>query len=205
VARLSLFLAVSMLFGVPTCLVTSTTEFPQPVPSAPFLLPNYALATPEGQAGVPPTKMLFIDPGPGPAPQHRRITFSAPVQSEDNGRPLLARAFVDFNASAAGDGRLIFGGGPSLEPSTFDDDSRTITAVLEPWHLSQIEGCHQVTLVVSHLFDNQTMKPVHPDDTTFVVWWMLIEHEPGTHPASKCPPGAPAPAGDAGLDAEAGP
>jgi hypothetical protein len=205
VARLSLCLVVSMLFGVPTCLVTSSTDFPQPVPSAPFLDPNNAFATVEGQTGVPLTKMIFVDPGTDdpnpPSAAFNPVTFSAYVQSEDNGKQLYARAFSNYQVND----NPVIGGGDTLDPSTFDD-VRPITASLTPYQMSQLgAGCHQIALVVTHLFDNKTLKPVYPQDTSFLVWWILIEHKQGTqqHLASSCPPGVSAP-GDGGVDAEAG-
>jgi hypothetical protein len=201
VARLSLYGMVSMLFGVPTCLVTNTTEFPQPVPSAPFVNPNNALATVGVKAGVPPTNMVFIDPGPDPVTpaSFKTLTLAATVQSEDNGRTLFARAIGDYKV-----GDTVVGGGVTLEPSTFDD-VRTITATLTPKQLRDLGlGCHQVALVVTHEFDSVILsQPRLPSDTTFVVWWVLIEHSPVTL-AAKCPPGQPEPT-DAGIDAEAGP
>ncbi|MBI5536878.1 MAG: hypothetical protein HY898_29425 [Deltaproteobacteria bacterium] len=203
VARLSLCLVVSMLFGVPTCLVTSTTEFPQPVPSAPYLDPNTALATVEGETGVPLTKMIFVKPdsessAPPPA-AFKSITLSAQVQSEDNGRPLYARAFGDYQISKS----PWFGGGDTLEPSTFED-VRTITATVtaDQMHLLGL-GCHQLALVVTHLFDSKTFKPVDSKDTGFVVWWILIRDPAGSTPAESCPPKVSVPDGGNMLEAGA--
>ena len=117
VARLSLCLVVAMLFGVPTCLVTSTTDFPQPVPSKPFLDPNNAFATVEGASGVPLTKMIFVDPltdDPKPlSTAFKTMVLSADVQSEDNGRLLYARAFGDYQITehTIGDFHLFRTGG----------------------------------------------------------------------------------------------
>lgn len=195
-ARLSLSFMVTMLFGVPTCLVTHATEFPAPVPTAPFLDPNTALASPGPNAtGVPPTRMIFIDPGPDPDAEIPEISFSVDLQSEDNGRPLSARVFMDWKIADNGQ----FGGGDELDPSSFDD-IRTIRARLKL--RPGTRGCHQVALVASHLFDNYTFQPVYPEDTGFVVWWLLIEH-PGTeqYPAAQCPPGRDTAPADAGLEA----
>lgn len=203
VARLSLCLVVAMLFGVPTCLVTSTTDFPQPVPSKPFLDPTTALATQEPLAGVPLTKMFFVKPDsddPKPAPAaFKDITFSALVQSEDNGRPLQARVFGDYKVNKF----PVVGGGDTLEPSTFDN-VRPITATLNATQLSQLGlGCHQVALVVTHHFDSKTFDAVDSADTSFLVWWILIENASKTFDANSCTPGAPGP-DDAGPDVEAG-
>lgn len=198
VARLSLMLMVTMLFGVPTCLVTHATEFPAPVPTKPFLDPNLALATVgSNAAGVPITKMIFIDPGPDPEADIPQITFTAPVQSEDNGQRLTARVFLDWKVSGtAMSGQ--FGGGESKEPGTFDEE-REIKAILNL--RPGTRGCHQVAMVVSHFFDPYTFEPVEPSDTGFLVWWLLIEH-PGTEqfPASQCPPTRDTPQLDGGME-----
>jgi len=160
---------------------------------APMLNAVTALATVEGQPGVPITKMIFIDPGPAPVPaSFKPITFSAEVQSEDRDQPLVARVFVDFQIAP----NPLVGGGDVLAPSTCSD-VRTITAQLGPFQLAQTGGCHQVALVVTHSFDSKTFQPTSPADTALLVWWMLIEHEPSSSPAATCPPGAPPP-GDAG-------
>lgn len=199
VARLSLMLVVTMMIGVPSCLVTHATEFPPPAPTKPFLDPNLALATVgSNPVGVPVTKMIFIDPGPDPQAEIPQINFVAPVQSEDNGQKLTARVFLDWKVSGT-EGSEQFGGGATIDPGTFDE-VRIIDGRLNL--RPGTRGCHQVAMVVSHLFDPYNFEPVWSTDTGFLVWWLLIEH-PGTEqfPASQCPPGRDTPQLDGGAEA----
>lgn len=199
VARLSLMLVVTMMIGVPSCLVTHATEFPPPAPTKPFLDPNLALATVgSNPVGVPVTKMIFIDPGPDPQAEIPQINFVAPVQSEDNGQKLTARVFLDWKVSGT-EGSEQFGGGATIDPGTFDE-VRIIDGRLNL--RPGTRGCHQVAMVVSHLFDPYNFEPVWSTDTGFLVWWLLIEH-PGTEqfPASQCPPGRDTPQLDGGTEA----
>jgi hypothetical protein len=204
VARLSLAWFVAMLFGVPTCLVTSTTDFPPIVPSAPYLNPNTARATPQNRAGLPITKLIFLSQQDQNLDDtKKRIVFSADVQCEDNGRSLIPRVFVNYNNRSQSGKTYFPQGGDVLAPSTFDD-VRNISAELDWSNPSLDPGCYQVALVVSHAFDNKTAQPVSVDDTAVLVWWMLID-APGGVKMNDCP-GVPAatPSGDGGLDSGGG-
>jgi hypothetical protein len=175
-----------------------TESSTRPGPTGPYLNPNSALATVQGAAPVPLTHMIFVDPGTDnpSASSFKSITFSATVQSEDDGRQLAARVFGDWQITSA----PIMGGGDVLAPSVFDD-VRTIRATLTPQQLAQMGvGCHQVALVVSHTFDGNTFQPVSAADTSFLVWWISIEHTQGIL-TSTCPMGR-APTGDAGTHEE---
>jgi hypothetical protein len=202
VARLSLALVVAMLFGVPTCLVTSTPDFPPVVPLAPYLNPNTALATPQSGTGVPITNLIVLDNSIDET--KKRITLSAEVQCEDNGRPLIPRVFVNYGIKSQS-GRTYFPqGGDELEPSAFAD-KRNISAELD-WSNPTLEpGCYQLALVVSHAFDNKTARPVSPDDTAMLVWWVLVNAPGGVVKMNDCPGVPPAtPSGEGGLDSGGG-
>lgn len=192
-ARLSLCLIVSMLFGVPTCLVTSTVDFPPSTLSTPYLDPNTALATPVGGIGVPITKIVVLDR----KADVKQLTLSAEVQSEDNGQRLYYRAFVNYKAVCSVPSCI--GPGNQLEPGTFDD-VRKISVDLNTDKLPP--GCYQVALVASHLFDFSTFQPVHQEDTAFLVWWLLVGDTPaGSVKMTDCPGGPPSPPSDAGIEA----
>jgi hypothetical protein len=197
VARVSLVLVVAMFVGVPTCLVTSTTEFPEPRATPPFLHLTGALATPTGGIGVPVTKVVVLDPKKPDLP----VAFSADVQSEDRGRSLLARVYIDYGSTSAG-ARNPFGGGDQLPPGTFDQVRRIAAYASTSFIADSMAkpGCHTATLVVTHKWDNLNDVPERQDDTAIAVWFVLVGD--GTTPMATCP-GVPAPsAGDGGPDAK---
>jgi hypothetical protein len=191
-ARFSLHCFVVMLLGTPSCLLTNTTEFPVPVPSPPFADANTALATPQGGAGVPITKIVRIND------ETEQITFSTDVRAEDLGRLLYARVFVNYYVSPAPPFED-FGGGDTLQPRTFDD-VRRINATLQRQQLEKLaDGCYQATLVITHQFDNRDSVPVSQDDTALVVWWM-IKGDPALISMSQCPGVPPSPDLDGGAE-----
>lgn len=197
-ARLSLYAWVVMLLRAPSCLVTSTTDFPVPSPTAPFLHATTALATPlSGGSGTPVTKVIYVDR----SKEVSAITFSAYVQSEDLGRELYPRVFVNYNIAPPPYLRYAtFGGGPRIPPSDFQD-VRSISASLPSNDLMSLKaGCYQASLIVTHRFDDISNIPERESDQSIVVWWMLIEDQPSTIAMSSCP-GVPPPASnDAGVD-----
>ena len=191
-ARFSLYWFVVMLLGTPSCLLTTATEFPVPVPSPPFVDANTALATPQGGAGVPITKIVRIND------ETEQVTFSTDVRAEDLGRSLYARVFINYYVSPDLKWET-FGGGDTLQPSTFDD-VRRITARLERLPLQGLsDGCYQVTLVITHQFDNLYGVPVSQDDTAIVVWWM-VKGDPAQISMAMCPGVPPSPDQDGGTE-----
>ena len=192
-ARLSLHAWVVALLGAPSCLVTSVTEYPEPVPSPPFVDANTALATPKGETGVPVTRILRVDDNVD------QVTFTADVRAEDNGRPRSARVFVNYKLSPE-EAYLTLGGGDTLPPDTFDSVRRIGASLqLPPGKLA--DGCYQVTFVVTHEFDSFQLIPVMQNDTAVVVWWM-IKGDPAQVNMASCP-GLPA-SSDAGLPGDSG-
>jgi len=190
VARFSLLMFCVTLLGNPSCLLTTATDFPEPVPSPPFADANTALATPQGGTGVPVTRILSI------TDDTELVTLSTDVRSEDLGRDLLARAFVNYMTSARDYFR--FGGEGTIPPSTFDE-ARRISASFKPGSLDLEDGCYQVALVITHEFDRQDLIPVSQDDTAIVVWWM-VKGDPAAFNLTKCPSVQPSPDQDAGTD-----
>ena len=177
-ARLSLHAWVVLLFGAPSCLVTSTTAYPEPVPSPPFIDANTALATPaQGGTPVPLTKLLRVTDNTD------RITFSADVRSEDNGRPLSARVFVNYQTDP--DQKYLWlGVGETVPPDTFDNP-RSISASLPMFPGFLPDGCYQVAFVVSHRWDSADI-PADQTDSALVVWWM-IKGDPSVVAVTSCP------------------
>ena len=182
VARVSHVHWFVMLSAFSSCLVTSTNQFEEPEPSPPMINENTALATPNDGVGVPVTKMLVV------GEQTEQISFATDVRSEDVGRPLSARVFLDYHA-IPGRNYLRVGGGDVLEPGTWDDERR-ISASLDATLIPA--GCHNVALVVTHAFDSHALVPVTQEDTALVVWW-LIKGDPTQIDLTQCPgvPSAP--------------
>ena len=184
VARFSLLVVTVTLLGNPSCLLTTTTEFPEPVPSPPFADGNTALATPQGGSGVPITRILRVDD------DTEQVTLSADVQSDDVGRKLQARAFINYNISAVQVPPYDHvSGGDALPASTFDDVRR----INASFKLDRLEdGCYQVALVITHEFDNENFVPTNQDDTAILIWWM-IKGDPASTSFSQCPSVPPSP------------
>ena len=144
--------------------------------AAPSIDENTALATPLGGTGVPITSLVLVDD------TTRELVLSANVRSEDQGRELHGRAFINYGVEPpmafAG-----FGGGETVAPATCDQ-VRTVHATLD---LSKLDdGCYQVALVVTHEFDNATVIPADTDDVAMTVWWM-VKGDPATIDFGACP------------------
>ncbi len=194
VARLSLHAATIMMLGVPSCLVTSTTEFPVPAETPPYVDVNSAMATPRGGSGVPATKIVVLRQ----QDDVQSLEFSAYVQSEDNGRWLQGMVFVNYKLSPnVNHPYLSVGWGDSVPPGSFDMP-RKVTATLSDPMVLTTPGCYQATLVITH--SRNARVPQRQDDIAMVVWWILVEATPGSVKMGSCP-GLPAVA-DAGVDNE---
>jgi hypothetical protein len=151
--------------------------------AAPSVDENTGLATPSGGASVPITSLVLVDDAT------RKLVLSANVRSEDQGRELHSRAFINYGAEPPMD-FAGFGGGDTLAPATCDE-VRTVHATLD---LSELgNGCYQVALVVTHEFDSATAIPANTDDVAMLVWWM-VKGDPATIDFGECPgvpPSAP--------------
>ncbi len=188
VARFSLLLCCVTFLGNPSCLVTSTTEFAEPVLSPPFVDANTALATPQGGAGVPITRLLRVDA------DTREVTLSTDVRSDDAGRPLWSRAFINYKLGDRPFDEIF--GGEVIPPGTFDV-VRHIGASFDPGRLN--DGCYQVSLVITHAFDAKELIPIRQDDTAILVWWM-IKGDPALISLAQCPGVPPSSTLDAGIE-----
>lgn len=180
-ARFSLLLMCIVLFGNPSCLLTSVAEFPEPVASPPFVNANTAVATPHGGVGVPVTRLIRVSSAT------QDLILSAEVRSDDAGRLLRSRAFINYKTGDANFDYVF--GGEAIAPGTFEE-VRNISASFDPRRLQ--DGCYQVALIITHEFDEKALIPINQDDTAIVVWWML-KGDPAAVRMSQCPSVPPLP------------
>jgi hypothetical protein len=191
VARFSLLMFGVTFLGNPSCLLTTATDFPEPVPSPPFADANTALATPLGGSGVPVTQILRVDD------DTQQVTLSADVRSDDVGRELRSRAFINYKLSKVeGINYDEVFGGEDIPASTFDD-VRSISASINPRLVE--DGCYQVALVITHEFDEAKFIPRSQDDTALLIWWM-VKGDPAATNFGQCPGVPPSLDQDAGAD-----
>jgi hypothetical protein len=141
------------------CLVTSQPTLEEPVPTKPFL---------EVEGADPdPRQILVIDT----ADDAFTVTLSANVRSEDAESAVQVRALLDY-------GTCFLNGAPftasfsgnDVGAGSIDDPVRKATVnatfgavVLQP-------GCHRLTLMASHDFDEGTGCPSDADDFTQITW-----------------------------------
>jgi hypothetical protein len=161
-------LAVVWSVGEPSCLVTSSPQFPSGPPTRPFLV--------AADSSPPLSAVLLID-----APKDRGtdgdsfITFRSVVQSEDNGAPLQAKLVADFDTA----GRTPFVLGRTEVAASVLATERVVAI---DWHTSALTGvplatgCHSIALVVTHAFGLGTdeIHPAAQDDVNWLTWWVLV-------------------------------
>ena len=161
------------------CLVTSSPTFEDPPATKPYL--EFETAQPD------PRKIVVIDGSVA------LLTFQAFVRSEDAGERVDVRLMVDYGtcdfdvqrpfAQSFTDG--------DIAAASFDDTGRIVSARFAP---NDLEGCHRITLMASHAFDDATGCPVDPEDFTQITWTVFSCLTPAAEggcgpidPAS-CPP-----------------
>jgi len=151
-------LASLLALAAPACLITSVPVFDDPAASAPVLLPDRTDPDPRG--------IVVLDAS---APSQ---TFSAFVTSQDAGRPLEVRLLLDYGSpNDLGRPFRLVSPGPSLEPGALDDGPRPVRVTWTPGTLPRPPGCHRLTLMVSHEFDDGgTGCPASPDDYAQLTW-----------------------------------
>jgi len=167
--------------ATPACLVTSTPDFSPPKRTAPFLIA--ATAVPD------PRAVIIVDSSQ--STQNQFIDFSAHVLSEDAGDKVQFKLYIDygFPDSPDPDNRLPFRSEVStirsLDPSSISDESRP--AVQARWFPTSPDpgfGCHTVTLIASHEFDDFTNCPVCKNDSSQITWQAYRCDEAHGHPCT---------------------
>ncbi|NUO52943.1 MAG: hypothetical protein HOV80_29200 [Polyangiaceae bacterium] len=141
------------------CLVTSSPTFDEREQTKPFL---------DFESAIPDPREIHII-----SSTVDRETFSAQVRSEDVFEKVKVRAFVDYGkCNLAGQPFDTPHFGNDLDASTFEDTGRVAetTVILDGLPI----GCHRITLIATHEFDDFTGCPVDPDDFTQITWNVLI-------------------------------
>jgi hypothetical protein len=100
--------------------------------------------------------------------------FSVGVRSEDRGDPLFGLLFRNY--SLEGEEYLKLNRVPA---STFDDTDRKLTL---QWTVrEELRGCHQITMVVTHLGNidfRDPPEPISPADVALATWWLHVNPDP---------------------------
>jgi hypothetical protein len=116
--------------------------------------------------------------------------FSVGFRSEDRGDPVFGLLFRDYSLEGEEYLNLDF-----ERPSTFADTTRKLSIFWRVPSRSQLSGCHQVTMVVTHsenLTDTQPREPISPADVALASWWVHVNPDLGRpDDFGTCPKPAP--------------
>lgn len=171
-------IAGAMALAVPACLITSAPDFSPPKPTAPFLIP--ATADPD-----PRTVLLVDEAQTDPSTKY---AFSAYVASEDAGQQVILKLYLDYGypdnvVDPRQPFRDLYGLGGYVAAGTLTDTQR-VAAI--DWAPSNTEpGCHTITLVASHAFEDAiTHCPVCLSDSSQITWPIFICNETKGYPCS---------------------
>lgn len=161
VSHLAIFRVLPwILMSSSACLVTSSPSFDEPSQTKPFL--DFESASPD------PRRILTIEPG-----SQERHSFSALVRSEDLEEDVRVRLLVDYGK--CGSNGSPFAGLLLASPvpaSTFDDTGRK--AVVDTTLESLSEGCHRLTMIATHEFEDPIGCPTDPEDFTQITWTVFV-------------------------------
>jgi hypothetical protein len=159
--------------------VTGSPTFDEPVQSRPTLIHD--------QAQPDPRAILVVEP------DEPRITFTVPVESvEDAGETIKVRLYIDYGVLNAAD-RPYRTAIPAADlPAAGEARVASADWVPEAEQVPQVPpGCHTVTMIISHQFDDLTQCPEVLADSDQITWHVFLCDE-----GSECPP----PVGDPRLE-----
>lgn len=155
------------------CLITDPPSFSAPKHTKPFL--DAASASPDPRAVVVVDDVLLATSTPWQ-------TFSANVISQDdpadsNGlfQNVLTNLYIDygFDQIPGLPWRYSFGG-TTLGPGTLDQSTaRPVSAKWYPTQFMVEPGCHTATLIVSHMFEEESKCPKCDNDYSTITWTVL--------------------------------
>lgn len=143
------------------CLVTSTPSFDPPEQTRPFLVASSADPDPRG--------VLVVDSLNLPT----SFDFTANVVSNDANAPVELKLYLDYGfTNIAGQPfRKSLGNPPALPPSTMDDEKRPPAKARWFPGIDDVSfGCHTITLIASHRFDDTLECPVCRNDSSQITW-----------------------------------
>lgn len=155
--------AATPLFG---CL-EDAPEYPERGQIPPFVLTAQV---------TPPVSEIYESGTP--------LNINVPFRSEDVNEELIPRFYVDF---VPGDVAPQFEGSVQpIPPSTFDDDTRSVTW---QWNNERdYRGCHSLTLILTYASNlGPRDLPIDESRTARVVWWLNLEDPQGTVLMRSCP------------------
>jgi hypothetical protein len=171
-ARVSLGCLAMLLVGAPACLITADPDFTPPARSRPEIITSDA-CPPSPAVG----KVALFQPTP-PNSSYTPIEFSACVVSEDAGQDVQTVLLIDYgddSGVALGPYRWAIPGEP-LKAATLADGPREITIKWLP-QKQEPPGCHTVTLLVTHQFQQINgiyHCPADANDAATLTWFAYV-------------------------------
>lgn len=197
-ARLSLHLAVAMVIGGPSCLVTQSIEYEPPPARGPFILDG-SVARMDGErertpvlepvggsgplASYSPWQVLSIEPSEDALNPYPQLRIRAFAVSDNQEARLQYFVFLDYEQADWSSparrrmSRLFAKEAPTNgfdEPVFLETDPFQLPPTLTP-------GCHTITLVVTHRYDWFEERPVLEDGSTAMrTWWLDVKDANGT-------------------------
>jgi hypothetical protein len=156
---------------MPSCLVTSSPDFQDPKRTRPLFVPD--LASPD------PRKVIVVDS------TTNLIELEGFIVGEDAGSPVQARVLRDYGSYQPDVGQPFqeSSNGTTTAAGTSDSEPRRVSGRVRRESFGLTPGCHRLTLMVSHSFDEETGCPSDPEDYDELSWLVLVCDAPGVCPA----------------------
>jgi hypothetical protein len=171
-ARVSLY-ALALTMTSTGCIITDPPQFTPPKHTRPFLVE--ATATPDPKDILPVDQQLL-------GTTQSVLKFAADVVSQDDPsstttptafQQVEGRLYLDYGLNGTEltrPYRFALSATPILPSGTLEQTGRRISATWSPLQVPVSDGCHTVTLIVSHKFDDQSNCPVCSDDFSAITW-----------------------------------
>lgn len=171
-------------FSAMSCIVVSDPQFEDPVRSAPVFLPDRAVPDARNIIKLDQTTTQF--------------TFSGLFVSEDDGKELEARLYVDYGVVTLEKPYADVIIGNRIPAGSLDDGAREAVATWTSGEAPISPGCHRMTLVVAHEYgaDGCPVSPTNslPDQVDYdAITWTVLRCDADCPPidvddlASQCP------------------
>lgn len=153
--------AAALALSLPACLVTSPPEYEPPPQTAPQLVASAAFPS--------LWKLITIDE------RTPFLTFGGAVISEDDGEDVQFVLYIDYGTSNSAMNpykNRVFPL-PSVKAGKIADGQRSFEV---PWYLDSVpiqKGCHTITLVASHEFEQVNVCPADSKDMSTIEWKLV--------------------------------